>query len=77
VKLLKDFGVRALLATIAAVGFYGLLGCGLFLFRASLDLVTLVAVLGLAQSPFMAAIAFYFATRASGNTGAPPASTGT
>jgi len=60
-KLLKDFGVRALLATIAASAFYILLSFAFFLFRASLDMATLVALIGMAQAPFLAAMAFYFA----------------
>ena len=60
-KLIKDFGVRALLATIGGLGFYALLG--VILVKYELDLVTVVAIIGIAQAPWMAAISFYFATR--------------
>lgn len=60
-KLLKDFGVRALLATIAAVGFYGLLT--LVIIKYPLDTATLIALIGLAQAPLLAALAFYFGSK--------------
>lgn len=60
-KLGKDFGVRALLATIGGVGFYTVLGVALIRFE--LDLPTIIALIGLAQAPWLAAIAFYFGTR--------------
>ena len=63
-KLLKDFGVRALLATIAAIGFYGLLA--LVLIKYPLDTTTLIALIGLAQAPLLAALAFYFGSKTTG-----------
>ena len=61
-KLVKDFGVRALLATIGGLGFYTLLG--FILARYELDLSTIIAIIGLAQSPWMLALGFYFGTKA-------------
>lgn len=60
-KLLKDFGVRALLATIGGVGFYTVLG--VILAKYQLELSTVIAIIGLAQSPWMLALGFYFGTR--------------
>lgn len=60
-KLLKDFGVRALLATIGGIGFYVLLA--FIVTRYTLDLPTIIALIGLAQSPWMLALGFYFGTR--------------
>lgn len=61
-KLAKDFGVRALLATIGGVGFYTLIG--FILARYELDLATVIAIIGLAQAPWMMALGFYFGTKA-------------
>ena len=60
-KLTQDFGVRALLGTIAGVGFYAILI--LVLVRYELDIATVIALVGLAVSPWMAAIGFYFGQR--------------
>ena len=60
-KLVNDFGVRALLASIGGIGFYALLG--FVLVRYQLDLPTVIAVIGMAQSPWMLALGFYFGTR--------------
>lgn len=57
-KLITDFGVRALLATIGGLGFYGLLG--FILFKYELDLPTIIAIIGIAQAPWMMALGFYF-----------------
>ena len=62
-KLIKDFGVRALLATIGGLGFYALLG--FVLARYELDLPTIIAIIGIAQSPWMMALGFYFGTKVS------------
>lgn len=60
-KLVQDFGVRALLATIGGIGFYAVL---LFVvIKYDLDLPTLVALIGLGQAPWMLALGFYFGTR--------------
>ncbi len=61
-KLVKDFGVRALLATIGGVGFYTALL--LVMFKYDLDLPTLLALIALAQAPWMLALGFYFGTKA-------------
>ena len=63
-KLYKDFGVRALLATIGGLGFYVLLG--FILFKYELDIATVIAIIGLAQSPWMLALGFYFGTKVKG-----------
>ena len=60
-KIIKDFGVRALLATIGGLGFYGLLG--FILAKFELDLSTIIAIIGIAQSPWMLALGFYFGTK--------------
>lgn len=60
-KLIKDFGVRALLATIGGLGFYTLLG--FILARYELDLPTIIAIIGIAQAPWMLALGFYFGTK--------------
>ena len=60
-KLSKDFGVRALIATLAGVGYYG--SIGYVLVTSHLDFVSVIAILGMAQAPFLSAVAFYFATR--------------
>lgn len=60
-KLVKDFGVRALLATIATVGFVA----GLILALMSCDTIDqMVQILLMAQSPCMLALGFYFAKKA-------------
>ena len=60
-KLGNDWGVRATLATIGGVGFYVLLG--FILFRYELDLANVIAIIGLAQSPWLLALGFYFGTK--------------
>jgi len=57
-KLVKDFGVRALLATIAGVGFYGILFY--VIATMELDITTIIALVGLANSPWLMAVGFYF-----------------
>lgn len=69
-KLAKDFGVRALLATIGGVGFYALLLY--ILMKYDLDLPTVLAIVGLAQTPWMLALGFYFGSR----SGQPPNNSG-
>lgn len=61
-KLIKDFGVRALLATIGGLGFYTLLG--FILVKYELDLPTIIAIISIAQAPWMLALGFYFGTKA-------------
>lgn len=61
-KLTKDFGVRALLATIGGAGFYLVLG--IILTTYEFDLSTVIAIVGLAQAPWMMALGFYFGTKA-------------
>lgn len=63
-KLKNDFGVRALLATIGGAGFYGVLI--FILARYELDLATIIALIGLAQSPWMLALGFYFGLKTKG-----------
>ena len=63
-KLTQDFGVRALLATIGGLGFYVMLG--FILVKFELDLSTVIALVGLAQSPWVMALGFYFGTRVAG-----------
>ena len=61
-KLIRDFGIRALFGTIAGLGFYGLLI--LIFLKIELDLPTTLALLGLASAPWTMALGFYFWTRA-------------
>ena len=61
-KLIRDFGIRALFGTIAGLGFYGLLI--LIFLKIELDLPTTLALLGLASAPWTMALGFYFGTRA-------------
>jgi len=57
-KLWNDFGVRALLAVLAGLGFYGAL---FFVFvKVTVDLPTTIALIGLANGPWMMAMGFYF-----------------
>ena len=70
-KLTKDFGVRALLAIIAAIGYYVPL---VFIFLSyELSTETMLALLGAASSPWLLAMGFYFGTRAPEN---PPVTPG-
>jgi len=79
-KLKTDFGVRALLATIALVGYEGLLLVLIcILWRTSLlDVQTSVTIGATAQAPAMLALGFYFGTRSgqgptNGQNSTPPA----
>lgn len=64
-KLIKDFGVRALLAVLAAVGYYAVL---IFTFvRFELSTETILALLSAASSPWLLAMGFYFGTRTDSN----------
>ena len=65
-KLVKDFGVRALLATMGAIGFYALII--IVLFRFQLDVSHVITIITLAQAPWMMAIGFYFGTKSTGGT---------
>ena len=66
-KLSKDFGVRALLATIGGIGFYTIVIY--VLIRVQLDVAQVIAIVSMAQAPWMMALGFYFGTKA----GTPPA----
>lgn len=64
-KLTKDFGVRALLAIIAAVGYYVPL---IFTFiHFDLTTETMLALLGVANAPWLLAMGFYFGSRVPNN----------
>ena len=60
-KLIKDFGVRALLATIGGVGFYVI--AIWVLVNITLDVSQLIAIISMAQAPWMLALGFYFGTQ--------------
>ena len=60
-KLSKDFGVRALLGTLAGVGLYGTIA--FILIHYNLDTPALTALVAIVAAPFTTAISFYFATR--------------
>jgi len=60
-KLWEDFGVRALLAVVAGLGFYAMIGY--ILVNYELDLSTIIAIVGLANSPWLLALGFYFGTQ--------------
>lgn len=57
-KIGKDFGVRALLAVIAAAGYYIMLIVTIAKFNLSEE--TVVALLASAASPWLLAMGFYF-----------------
>lgn len=61
-KLSHDFGVRAMLSVLSGAGFYSLLITVLLKYQ--LDLPTILAIVSIAQAPWMLAIGFYFGTRA-------------
>lgn len=60
-KLKEDFGVRALLATLGGVGFYAIVIY--VLIRVSLDIAQVIAIVSMAQAPWMLALGFYFGTK--------------
>jgi len=60
-KLFTDFGVRALLATIGGLGFYTIVVY--VLMTVPLDVAQIIAIIGLAQAPWMLALGFYFGTQ--------------
>jgi len=62
-KLWNDFGVRALLATIGGVGFYTIVIY--VLMRVQLNVAQIIAIVSMAQAPWMMALGFYFGTRSS------------
>ena len=68
-KLLKDFGIRAWLATLSGVAYYGLLFLVFLRMADKLNFETVVALLGSAGAPFLMAMTGYFAQR----TNQPPA----
>lgn len=64
-KLIKDFGVRAFLATIAAVGYYTPL---IYIFvKFTLSTETTLALISAAGAPWLLAMGFYFGNRTSSN----------
>lgn len=69
-KLKKDFGVRALLATIGAIGFYAIVL--IVLFKFDLSTAQIIALVSTAQAPWMLAIGFYFGTRSVSQNNTPP-----
>lgn len=60
-KLLNDFGVRALLALIGGIGFYAIILYVLATMQ--MEVAQVIALVGLAQAPWMMAIGFYFGTK--------------
>ncbi len=60
-KLANDFGVRGLLATIAGAGFYAVLIYALV--KVVFNAETIVALIAMAQAPWIAVFSWYFATR--------------
>lgn len=65
-KLVKDFGIRAWLATLAGLGYYGLL---FFVFLKLSDTMTfeiVVTLLGSAGAPFLMAMTAYFSQHKNG-----------
>lgn len=66
-KLVKDFGIRAWLATLAGLGYYGLL---FLVFNKLADKMTfeiVITLLGSAGAPFLMAMTGYFAQRGNHN----------
>ena len=60
-KLAKDFGVRAWLATIAGVAYYGLLFLVFIRMADKLTFEIIIALLAAAGAPFLTAMTAYFA----------------
>jgi hypothetical protein len=60
-KFLADFGVRALLAAIAAAGYY--IPLVYVFFKIQLPTETIIALLSAAGSPWLLAMGFYFGTK--------------
>lgn len=60
-KLIEDFGVRALLATISGTGFYVILLW--ILATVDMEIAQLVALISVAQAPWLLALGFYFGTQ--------------
>jgi hypothetical protein len=57
-KIAKDFGVRGLLAVIAAVGYY--VPLIYVVIKIALSTETIVSLLAAASSPWLLAMGFYF-----------------
>ncbi len=68
-KLSKDFGVRALLALIAALGYY--IPLIYVVTRFSLAAETMLAILGAASAPWLLAMGFYFGSHIAGKENPP------
>ena len=65
-KLIKDFGVRAFLATIAAIGYYVPL---VYIFiKFSLTVEIMLALISAASAPWLLAMGFYFGSRNTSGT---------
>ncbi len=60
-RLWGDLGVRAMLAILAAAGYYGPLIW--VLVKYSLPVEVVVALIGAANAPWMVALGFYFGSR--------------
>jgi hypothetical protein len=69
-RLWGDLGVRAMLAILAAVGYYGPLIW--VLVKYSLPVEVVVALIGAANAPWMTALGFYFGSRTQTPTDKPP-----
>ena len=67
-KLKNDFGIRAWLATLSGMAYYGLLFLVFIKMADKLTFETVVALLGSAGAPFLMAMTAYFAQR----TNQPP-----
>ena len=74
-KLSKDFGVRGLLALLAAVGYYVPM---IYVFiKVVLPIETIISLLAAAGSPWLLAMGFYFGSHIATKeqNGKPPAGT--
>lgn len=79
-KLIKDFGIRAWLATLSGIAYYSLLFLVFLRLSDKMTFETVVALLGSAGAPFLMAMTAYFAQRTNpppgnGPTSAPTSTT--
>ena len=65
-KLVKDFGIRALLATLAGMAYYGLLFLVFLKMSDKMTFEIIIALLGSAGAPFLMAMTAYFSQHNSG-----------
>jgi len=72
VKLFEDFGVRAWLATLSGLAYYGLLFLVFMKMADKMTFETIVALLASAGAPFLMAMTAYFA-QSRPPTNQPPA----